>query len=218
MATQADHSIEYIQAEAEKKAKEQYSAQYVKDIAAYKEQLRSENDVAIQQAISEFKKSQEPPKPEEIQQLLSQEYLSFKVQIPDPKDETKEREFTIKELPQRAEKAFYKKFKDELIPRASDLGALTFEILGGDVGQKITSLLNTFEPTFDLLAEACVLILDPKKTGDVTKEWIQDNLSSYRQWNIIIAQTQVNRLRDFFSQLSRNSSGIPTNLGVGIRS
>src|ERR1700733_3145505 len=155
MSTQAEPAVEHLRAQIEDEVKKQFQAQYTKDITVFKEQLRVENDAAVQQAISEFRKSQEPPKPEEIQLLLSQEYLSFKVQIPDPQDEKKDREFTIKELPQRAEKAFYKKFKEQLIPRAADLGALTFEILGGDVAQKITSLLNTFEPTFDLLAEAC---------------------------------------------------------------
>jgi len=186
-----------------------------KELADLKKQLEEQNQLAIDQAIAEFRAEQKPPSQEEISTLLSQDYLEFKVTIPWEKET---RIFTITELPQRMEKKFYAKFKEELIPRAGDVAALTYDLLSGDTGNKITALLNAFEPSFDLMAEACVMILNPRnKEEAITKEWVQDNLSSYRQWNIIYAQIQVNRLRDFFSQLSRGSKGMGMTLPAPTR-
>jgi len=193
-----------------------------KELADLKKQLEEQNQLAIDQAIAEFRAEQKPPSQEEIATLLSQDYLSFKVEIPweTGGDDGKQgiRTFTITELPQRMEKKFYAKFKEELIPRAGDVAKLTYDLLSGDTGDKITALLNAFEPSFDLMAEACVMILNPRgKETTITKDWIQDNLSSYRQWNIIYAQIQVNRLRDFFSQLSRGSKGMGMTLPAPTR-
>jgi hypothetical protein len=221
MTTTATPVTDQIRQDIEKEVKELYQAKFAKEISDYRQELNAQNEKAITQAIDEFKKSQQPPTEEEIRTLLSQEYLTFTVKIMMEDKDTgkeKEREFVIRELPQKMEKAFYKQFKDRLLPRAQEFGELTFELLGGDVGKKITSLLETFEPTFDLMAEACSMILDPKKKESIDAQWVQDNLSSYRQWNIIYAQMQVNRLRDFFSQLSRGSKGMMTNPGAAIRS
>jgi Zn-dependent M16 (insulinase) family peptidase len=219
MATTETPIVDSIRAQVEKEISAQYEAKFTKEIADYQKKLSDQNEEAIQKAIAEFREEQKPPSQESISQLLSQEYLTFKVKLPVEDEEGKpvEKEFTIGELPQRAEKIFYRKFKEQIIPRAADVGALTFEILEGDVAKKITSALESFEPTFDLMADACVLILNPKnKYGYLNKEWVQDNVSSYRQWNIIQAQVQVNRLRDFFSQLSRGSSKVTMNLGASI--
>ncbi len=228
MTTAATPVTDAIRQDIEKEVRSLYEAKFAKEVSDFKRDLGAQNETAIQEAIKEFRDSQKPPSEDEIRKLLNQEYLEFEVQIPwdDPPvplpegtgTENATRTFAIRELPQRVEKAFYKQFKEKLIPRASDLGALTFELLEGDVGKKITSLLETFEPTFDLLAEACVMILDPRGKEKISKDWVQNNLSSYRQWNIIYAQIQVNRLRDFFSQLSRGSKGMTTNLGAAIRS
>jgi len=215
-----------IREEVEKEIRELYEAKFVKEIADYQQKLYEQNQQALTQAVEEFKKEQKPPTQEEIAQLLSQEYLEFNVELPwtDPPDPSctdlpacLTRTFTIRELPQSKEKLFFQKLKKEIIPRASDVGALTFQLLEGDVAKKITSALETFEPTFDLMADACVMILDHKGKEKITREWVQDNLSSYRQWNIIYAQIQVSRLRDFFSQLSRGSKGMNLNLGASTR-
>jgi hypothetical protein len=210
-------AMEQLRATVEADVKARYDAKFVKEIGEFRQRMQIENDAALKQVIEEFKKSQQPPTQEEIKQLLSQEYLTFNVEIPWESETSTEkfRTFTIKELPQSVEKKFYKNFKEELIPRASDLGALTFNMLEGDVGKKITTLLETLDPGFDLMANACVMILNPRgKEKDIDRAWVQDNLSSYRQWNIINAQIQINRLRDFFSQISRGSKGMTTNLGA----
>jgi len=37
---------------------------------------------------------------------------------------------------------------------------------------------------------------------------VQENISSMRQWNIIQAQVEANKLRDFFSKLSQSGQQI----------
>ena len=210
-------AVEHLRNQIETEVKGRYDARFVRDIGEFKQKLQSENDAALQEVIKEFKKSQTPPSQDEIRLLLSQEYLTFDVEVPWESETSTEkiRKFTIKELPQSVEKKFYKNFKETILPRASDLGALAFDMLEGDVGLKIKKLLETLDPGFDLMADAVVMILNPRgKEKDITREWVQDNLSSYRQWNIINAQIMINRLRDFFSQISRGSSGMTTTLGA----
>jgi hypothetical protein len=204
-------SIEFVRATIETEVRAEYDAKFVRDITSYQQRLKLENDAALKEVIDEFKKSQTPPTQEEIGKLLSQEYLTFDVEIPWESETLTEkiRKFTIRELPQSVEKKFYKLFKDQIVPRASEIGALSFEMTEGDVGKKIVSLLEIFDPGFDLMADACVMILNPRgKETAINREWVQDNLGSYRQWNIINAQIQINRLRDFFSQISRSSRGM----------
>ena len=220
MATTAETiSVEQLRASIEQDTKATYDAKFVRDIEAFKDRIRIENEEALQVVINEFKKEQKPPSEDEIRKLLSQEYLTFDVEVPweSANSADRTRKFVIRELPQSVEKKFYRKFKMELIPRASDLGALSFDMLGGDAGKKIVTLLETLDPAFDLMADAVVMVLNPReKETEITRDWVQENLSSYRQWNIIYAQVQINRLRDFFSQLSRGSKGMTTNLG-GVR-
>jgi hypothetical protein len=210
-------AVEYLRSQIETEVKGRYDAKFVRDIEAFKLKMQVENDAALQEVIKEFKKNQTPPSQEEIRLLLSQEYLTFDVEVPWASETSTEtiRKFTIKELPQSVEKKFYRNFKETILPRASDLGALAFNMMEGDVGLKIKQLLETLDPGFDLMADAVVMILNPRgKEKEVTQEWVQDNLSSYRQWNIINAQIQINRLRDFFSQISRGSSGLTTISGA----
>lgn len=209
-------SAEYLRVEIEKEVQGRYAAKFAKEIEDFRTKMQADNDAALQRVIDDWKAQQQPPTVEEIHTLLSQEYLTFPVVIPWESETSteKERTFTIRELPQSIEKKFYKNFKEQVISRASDLGALTFDMLEGDVGAKITKLLEVLDPAFDLMADAVVMILNPRgKEKEISREWVQENLSSYRQWNIIYAQVQVNRLRDFFSQLSRGSKGMTTTLG-----
>lgn len=184
-----------------------------KDLA----KLKEENTIALTKAVEskfdDFKKSQEPLKPEEIQQMLSQDYVTFKVKVPwlGEGDTEAEKEFTIRELPQSAEKKFYQTAKKELLNKVSELAALDFKVIDGDVMQQITGLMEIFEPVFDVLADACVISLNPRgKDSRVDRKWVQDNLTSYRILAVVNAQIEVNKLRDFFSQLFRTSNGFTT--------
>src|ERR1019366_1147634 len=211
-------AVEHLKETIEAEVKGRYDAKFVKEITEFRGRLQIENDVALKEVVAEFKKSQQPPTQAEIKLLLSQEHLPFDVELPgesDPSTATTKK-FPIRELPQSVEKKFYRKFKEELLPHASDLAALSFNMAAeGDVGKQIITLLETLEPGFDLMADAVVMILNPRgKEKEISREWVQDNIGSYRQWNIINAQIQINRLRDFFSQISRGSKGMTTNLGA----
>ena len=177
-------------------------AELAKSMNAYRIELATANAKMIQEELERIRKDFGPPKLEDIQKLLDQEYLTFTVLVPWPGEE-KKREFTIQELPQSVEKKFYKQIKSQLLPRAKELAALSFEVLEGKVEDKISAILEAFDPSFDILAAGVVLILNPRgETKEITQEWVQDNISSSRMWNILEAQMQVNRMRDFFSRLS----------------
>jgi len=211
----ADVSIEHIRAEIEREVKATYEAKFVRDIEEFKGKLRQENDAALKAVIDEFKASQTPPSEEDVRKLLTQEYLTFDVEVPWGEGK---KNFTIGELPQKIEKRFYKTFKEQIVSRASEIGAIAFNMMEGDVAKKLTTIAEALDPTFDIMADAVVMILNPREQiKEINREWVQDNLSSYRQWNIIYAQFQVNRLRDFFSQVSRGSKGMIPNLGANTR-
>lgn len=185
-------------------------AEYTKKLAEYTVKADEDMKKMVGEAIEQWKQDQAPPTPEDIQKLLTQEYIEFAVKIPYVQEDGTQREktFTLRELPQSVEKRFYAKVKKELVPKAQDFAALTFNLLEGDAAQKLVHMLEAFEPGFDLLAEACYLILNPfGKDKDVTLEWVQENISSSRMIAIVKAQMEVNRLRDFFSGgfLSRKS-------------
>lgn len=183
------------------------TAELTRQMDTFRQELGVRNSKLIEQEIAKIKKAFEPPKPEDIQRLLEQEYVTFTVKVPWPGEDAP-REFTIRELPQSVEKKFYKQLKEKLLPRAQDLAALSFKLLDGKAEDKIKSLLDAFDQTFDILADTIVLILDPRgKNDQVTREWVQEHISSGRQWHIIEAQAEANRLRDFFSSLSLTIGG-----------
>jgi hypothetical protein len=52
------------------------------------------------------------------------------------------------------------------------------------------------------MAEGCVICLNPKGTlAWLDVKWVKDNVSSERIYNILLAQVELNKLRDFFSHL-----------------
>src|ERR1019366_7347692 len=83
MATTAETiSVEQLRASIEQETKATYDAKFVRDIESFKDKLRLENDAALQQVINEFKEGQKPPSEDDIRKLLSQEYLTFDVEVP----------------------------------------------------------------------------------------------------------------------------------------
>ena len=156
----------------------------------------------LEEKLQEIEKSRKPPTKEEIQTLLDQEYLTFQLTLV---ISGKKKEFTITELPQEAEKKFYKQFKTQLMDKASDLVALTQATMDQGMEAKMKAFLDSIDYSMDVLAEACALVLNPRdEDEEITNKWCQKNISSTRMWNIVKAQIEVNRLRDFFSQLSQS--------------
>ena len=165
--------------------------------------LEKETDDKVRDLVSEFwekwKKEQEPPTPEDIQKLLSQEYVEFNISLVTEKGK---REFVIRELPQKIERKFYRQFKDQIKEYGPQIQAFTQANMGASFDNQVVAFMETFDNAFDIIADGVVLVLNPFNTDpDINRTWVQDNISSSRMWNILQAQIQVNRLRDFFSQL-----------------
>jgi len=165
-------------------------------------ELQESNRKMVETALTEFKKEQAPPTKEDIAQILLQEYKTFTVPLPWG-DGT--RDFVITELPLAAERKLYKLVKDKLLPSLKNFNLMQFEKEDIEVAMK--NLMDVVDPTMELLSEATALILNPRnKEPEITPEWVQENLASYRIWNILTAQMEVNKMRDFFSGFSRSST------------
>jgi hypothetical protein len=164
--------------------------------------------------FDKWKEEQKPPEPEDIQKLLDQEYETFTIPIDYVKFENEEEvnakmTFTVRELPQSIEKKFYRQFKEKLKGKASLLEAFTQSGIDKPFEEKVDSFMSLFDESFDLLADAVLLVLNPfGRRKEITKEWVQNNIGSDRQWRIVEAQLKVNRLRDFFSKVSASGQNV----------
>lgn len=170
----------------------------------------------IGKLFDQWKEEQKPPTDDQIQLLLNQEYASFNLQVEfNGEDDTLQTTtFVIRELPQSAEKKFYKQFKDKVLTKAGSLEALTQATMDRPFEEKAKAFLDLFDESFDMLADAVVICLNPfGKDKKVTRDWVQNNISSHRQWQLVEAQIRVNRLKDFFSKLSQSGQSTQTMLG-----
>lgn len=202
--------LEMLESRLRNDIRQEYETRFevwkAKDLAA----LAEKQDALVQKAVAEYmQKLEEERKPltkEQIQQLLDQEYNTFPIKL---RVNGEMQEFTIGELPQKAEKRFYMKFKEQLTAKASVVAALAQQTMDRPLEEKIKAFLETFDGAFEILAEAVVIVLNyDGSKKEITKDWVQENLNSNRMWNIVQAQMEVNKLRDFFSQVSL--SGLKT--------
>lgn len=194
----------------ENQIEEKYRKKFIEETEKFKEELQTQNKLAIEKTITEFRKKMEPPTKEDIQKLLDQDYVEFTIKLPYKGSQkgakTTMRSFTIRELPQAIEKKFYSRVKDKLTPLAEEVANLSINLVEGDAARKIVSILDSFEPLLDVLAYAATLSLNPyDEEEDITEEWVRENLSSTRIMQIVTAQGEANRMRDFFSLVSRKS-------------
>jgi hypothetical protein len=169
----------------------------------------------IKKLFEEWKKEQVPPTHEEIQVILNQEYESFELPIVSANGdgEVEHKSFTIRELPQAAEKKFYKQFKEKLLSKVSMLSAFDQENMNATFENKAKAMLEVIDDGFDVLADAVVIILNPfGKKQEINREWVQSNISSDRQWRIVEAQLKVNRLKDFFFKVSQSGQSMTTTM------
>jgi len=164
--------------------------------------LYQENEKRIQDNIKQWEeaeaKRRKPITGEELQQLLSQKYATFTVKI---WSDGKEMEFVLRELPKYYEEMFYGKVKVVLKDAMEKLGGENLRSPSENTWDKIVGLMDLFEPAFNLMAECCAICLSPMDSSEINAEWVSKNLSSYRIVNIIKAQVELNKLRDFFSEL-----------------
>lgn len=173
--------------------------------------LEKQNEKIISEGLEKyyekFREEQKPPTDEDIQQLLDQDYQTFTVKVDYVNDdgEDKSELFTLRELPQAAEKKFYKQFKDRLLGKTQALAAFAQEGIDMPFEDKAKNVLSVLEDGFDILADTVVICLNPfGKKKEITRDWVQNNLSSNRQWGIVEAQIKINRLKDFFLRISQS--------------
>src|SRR4051812_31980434 len=202
---------EQTRIEIEKKVRADLEVQNAKDNADFQELLRKENREIVQKELASWREAQKPPTTEDIQKVLSQEYITFSIEV--VMEDGARRTFTLRELPQAIEKKFFNKLKDDFIPRLTDMQGLKMDMLEKeDAIAKIRHVVESFEPAFNLIADSVALVLNPYgKEPGVDRDWVQQNISVGRMWNIIQAQISCNRLRDFFSSVFRESSRLVKN-------
>jgi hypothetical protein len=166
-------------------AEARYAQRLDQEVARLREQARTE--------IENFKRSFPPPSDAQIERLLYPELAEYAVDLGD-------RHFVLRELPALVEKKFLRLVEQKLPALVSEI--LSFdERLGDNATQAFTEVLANATSALDLVAEACVLVLDPAGAAGLTREFVQQNASTARQLRILQAQLLLNGARDFLSRL-----------------
>lgn len=192
-----------IEQKVRSKLEEEYNTRLQTEVDSISKRMTEENQKILNNAIEKFRRETTPPSEQDIQKLLEQEYLEFTVDVKVGKEK---KSFTIRELPIEVEKKIYKKVKTILVPFASELSAMSMNLLEGDAAKKVVQLMNTFEPLLDVMVSVCAICLDPfQEDAEITEEWVRNNMGSTRIVKIVTAQVEANKMRDFFSLLFRNT-------------
>ena len=162
-----------------------YQARLEQEVARLREQS--------QKAVEDFKRSFPPPSDEEIERLLYPELSEFSVELGG-------RRFVLRELPALAEKRFLRLIEQKLPALVEEI--LSFdEHLGEHAASGFARMLGRAATAIDLVADACVLVLDADGSAGLTREFIQQHASTSRQVKILQAQLLLNGARDFLSRL-----------------
>jgi hypothetical protein len=182
------------------KANKAADARAAKDTEKVITELRAWNEKTMQDRLDEITKRNQPPTQEEMEKLVSQEYLEFKVTVG---RSSKSRDFVITELPQSVESKFMRVIQKKLLPHLQKFSGM--EWTSGSTIDKLQNMVEIVPEVMELLAEACRIALDPRSEDpELTLAWVQDNLSSFRIMSIVECQMQAGRFRDFFSAVARN--------------
>lgn len=178
--------------------------EYAKKYEAGLDELKRINKQTIDEQFAAIKKAQEPMGKEDLDKLLSQEYLEFPCVLKVSKEgETQKvvKHFTICELPSAVEEKFYKLLKKALVPILQERENIAFRLDKASLVEKIQIVLEASEAALDIGGELVAVILDPwEEDKTINKSWVRKNLSTQRQAAIILAQFEANKYRDFFSQ------------------
>jgi len=171
--------------ESERQLDSVYQKRLDQEIARLREQSKK--------AVEEFKSSFPPPSDEQIEKLLYPELAEFAVELGG-------RRFVLCELPALIEKKLLALVERKLPSLVAEILAFD-ERLDDNAAQAFTKLLARAGTALDLVAETCVLVLDPRGEAGLTGEFIQQHASTARQLRILKAQLLLNGGRDFLSRL-----------------
>ena len=169
------------------------------------ERLSTQNKEIMTKAIEEWKASQEPPSAEDVQKMLDGESPTFQVIL---ELRGQKKSFRIRELSAKVEKKVIRLVRDRLTPKLGLLGQLTNEIMEGTIADKVAVFFEVLEPATGLVSETVALILAHSQDGEETAttysaDEVDESLSMQKQILVLNAQMAANRLRDFFSHVSR---------------
>jgi len=198
------NEIVAIREEFQKEYEQKFEIWKAKEFAEFKEKQDKELQEQVGKMMTKWLEEQKPPTLDDIKKLLEQEYIEVPIKIPLVNDDGTSRVevFTVRELPQSVERKFYRQFKDRVKEKAPQLASFVQQNMDLPFEQQVSGFLDTFEGAFDLMADATVIILNPfNKKPEITAQWVADNIGSNRMYSIVLAQVEVNRLRDFFSRL-----------------
>jgi autotransporter translocation and assembly factor TamB len=192
------------------KLEAEYSTRLQKEINDISKKMTEDNKKIVAEAIERFRKEMTPPNEQDIQKLLNQEYVEFKIDIryqaKGGEDKWKTKNFVIQEVPNKVEKRIYASIKKILVPFATEIASITMNMLEGDAAKKVVQIMNTFEPLLDTMVSIATIVLNPyDEDAEVDEDWVRENLSSTRIVKIVNAQIECNRMRDFFSLLFQGS-------------
>ena len=162
-------------------------------------QLTTDNKKLVEAKLEEYRKALTPPTKEDIQKILDQEYIEFTLKVGHGQEE---KEFVIRELPLAAEVKIVKALSKTLGERLQDISRLDWsEGLG--IVEKVKQIMTVVPGAMDTLADCCAIVLDPWNENGITADWVMKNVGATRLINILSAQFEVSKYRDFFSQASR---------------
>ena len=187
------------------KCKTQLDADNARALEETVKSITAEGRKEWDKALKELEAKYTPQSPDDIQKLVSQEYLTFKLDVMEMIDgemEPRQRTFTIREVPQVIEKKFINVLRDDLIPLLKDLKQLKFE-RGSSVAEKMEQAVKSIPGALEMFTKLARIALDPFGKEKIDVEWISNNLSNYRIVMVIEAQVKAMRLRDFMSAVFR---------------
>jgi hypothetical protein len=191
------------------RANRQAEANKAKELDRIVVELRASNEKAINAELEKMRAANKPLEPDELEKLLSQEYLRFTIKVPINGNGGKE--FIIGELPQSAELRFYRAAQKTIVPALKTLSSMEWSS-AMSMADKLQQIVEVIPEALTVLAELCVVALDPfkKEAKTINVSWVQDNLSSNRIMHIVEAQVTAGRFRDFISAGSRLFPGMTT--------
>ena len=183
------------------KIRAQAQADAAKEMAVKVTELVANNTRMMEDEIKKLRESVKPPNPQEVEKLLSQDYGEMTVEIAGRKSKDK-KTFTLRELPQSSEKQMFDIIQKRVLPHLKELAAVEWAAAATQ-GEKLQKVLTIIPDGLDMLAECCAICIDPFKEEGITVDWVQANMGSARILNIVEAQLEVSKIRDFGSAVYR---------------
>ena len=186
------------------KANRQAEANKARELESVVTKITEDNKTAIQAHLEKLTKSMTPPTPEELQAVLSQEYAEFTVHV--GRGEGK-RTFTICELPLAVETKVFKIIQRTLSARLEEISRIQWDG-STTMLQRVEKILEVVPGAVETLSDAVAACLDPWNDDTaITGEWVRKNVGLTRLTEIVYAQVQASRYRDFLSLAGRFTKG-----------